>query len=628
MSDIISVQLYQFISDIEALSHIDYFGIDIANIVYDFFKIIKATPSFLSAYTDYDKMPIYILPQVEESQFDSEIFTKSMKLQQDIFLLKLTITYIENNMINNSDDSNDSNDSGNSGDSNDSDDSSDSSDSSNSSNSDDSSDSDESNSSLLSEEELDIPINNIISDIDFKDYMFKILSTYSEKRLGKPFSIDFVSKYKNIQLISNNKNIIHVTPNLTYCSGIYVTAISNIKTFIECIKSHNSFSTPIKENIKYILPNIIKKDVHNDFFSLHNIPNIVMYPFITNPEIYYNSLNKVFGTTEISLEVIHEFVTFAKKQVGYVTYMPFYKCMKTNSIKKTQQNTILLEYAKLRKDIIRINKAGYICKTQCSWSTESIFHIKFDMKLSITLDIKIAKTNSDTPGSKIKWNGHMRLLSRPPYNLRADQIEWIIPKLNASNFKSNVHETILALKLQSRRINPKIIATSFSSLNLSTEMRNTILKHFVENGSVRIHNNCILHNPHTKFIIGIDDPIPEIMDINFDMTYCLSCLKIQVPRYDVVLNQNKMEKIYHPVTQPCICTDCFDFLSRIIPNKSTPINITGEIIDLCLIREKFSILTMGFKYDDESIMYDSNLDVLHYIIHLHLGSIQLLQKII
>jgi hypothetical protein len=110
------------------------------------------------------------------------------------------------------------------------------------------------------------------------------------------------------------------------------------------------------------------------------------------------------------------------------------------------------------------------------------------------------------------------------------------------------------------------------------------------------------------------------------MTYCLSCLKIQAPQDVVKIRNTKIEKKYCPIKQPHICCDCFDFLLKIIPSSSNSIDIVGEIIDLCLIREKFSVLLMGFKYDDMAIMHDSNLDVLYYIMYMYCKSVKILTQ--
>lgn len=619
-SDIKSVELCQLISDIDAISHIDFFGINIANIVYNFFKIIKVTPSFLSAYEDYDIMPIYIPPNVEKSQFDTSIFIKAMKLQQEIFLLKLTMEYIQKNMTDDIDDFIDSDNSS-------------------------VSDSSDSDSSVLSDEDPGIPIDDIIHATDFKKYMFKIFLIYSEIRNAKLLPSDFILKHKNTHLMNHDKGV-SVAPSLKHCVTIRTTAISIIKDFVECVKSHKLFSTPVEEKPEQSFSSAIKQNPDTSFFSLHNIPNIIMYPFIVNQEIYYDSLDTIFGKSvnTLSREFLHEFVMLAKKQVTYVQYIPFYKCMRTNSINRSQQNIILLKYDKFPNESIYINKSGDICNTpygeladvkpgnlECSWSIEPIFRIKFDMKSTIALDIIIAKMDpiSNLTGSIINWNQNRKLLLQPPYNLRRDEITWMIPKLNVANLKSNIHETIMELKSKIHRVNPEIITTSFDSLDLSTHMRNNILKHFITYDTVRIYNNDILFNQsNSKFIIGIDDPIPQIIEINFDMKYCLSCLKIQTNR-DVIKKKyynNYMEKKCRPIKQPCICCDCFDFLLKIMPDSSNSIKITADLIDLCLIREKFSILMMGFKYDETSILHGANLDIIHYIWHMYFGSVKILTQ--
>jgi hypothetical protein len=189
------------------------------------------------------------------------------------------------------------------------------------------------------------------------------------------------------------------------------------------------------------------------------------------------------------------------------------------------------------------------------------------------------------------------------------------------------------MKLKCHKVFPQIISTRFDSLNLpltqtklnlSTEYRNNILKNFIKNDSVYIYNGDIVSKIYTEYMIGINDPIPEITKIIFDMTYCLSCLKIQTPSNLIKTHNGQIIKTCHPIEQPYFCSDCFDFLRKIIPGNSDTINITGEIIDLCLLREKFSALIMGFKYDETCIIYQSNPDVIQYITYFYLASIKLL----
>jgi len=233
-------------------------------------------------------------------------------------------------------------------------------------------------------------------------------------------------------------------------------------------------------------------------------------------------------------------------------------------------------------------------------------------------------------GGEINWDKtNIDFLSRAPYFLETDEVIWMISKLKHTDFSSmNIHDTIMTYKSQMLRVMPARIEKSFCLLDLTTQSHNDILKIFIEKGCVYIDNNNTICKP-TETIIEFGDSRPTITEIFFDMPYCLSCMKNQ-SNYTIKFKNHTLKKIFNPVEQPFFCNNCFEFLQKIINNKtietdSIKLFVGSKIIDLCLIREKFSIILLGFKYDDNSIMgqNDMVLDIFKYIVFLYMKSINL-----
>ncbi len=457
---------------------------------------------------------------------------------------------------------------------------------------------------------------------EFKEYMFKI---YADKirNCHRDNSVTDATIYINTK---QYPYILGILPAIQSIISYHVYIVESLEEFIKTItRNYPYIETPAKKHNTHIgdISVDFTKYPASEFTTQENMEKIIMYPYISDVKWFYSIVNFPEGNT---MERMHKYIMNIKSEIkynenNYRMEKDFYAFVSKNNISKKQQEKIL----ELEHDSVYVNNFGNYFGSHNYLTIGELFKITFGHNTTIATKIDMAILNNKI----INLNDYNIKTLLENNSILQHKMDWFCDKLQNTDYSNmNIIDAIKYYKDQLQTVDPIIVKKSFCSLDLNMNEYVTILKKFIEMENTHLvcvdnDNNIVISG---RKMIGINEEIPKYIHIEFDMPYCLLCKEIHVaPK--ITTRFKSIKKEYKNVTQPHICSNCFDMIDMIRSHPSTNKSISNEInyneniMELTLIDKKMSLIIFGFKYDDKTILNTLVMDILKIIIILYVKSI-------
>ncbi len=558
----LQTSISNFIHKLVLYERNNFVGLNIKNEVTKYFKIININPNFLVSYYEYKKMPIFVPPGFNN---DAKLYKSSFNQFRDYCLLLLTNA----NIINNSD-------------------------------------------------------FKTCDCFTFKEYVSKIYADNFSS--GQGDKVVNVEKYSNVTIYDKNTMGTCVIPLMAYINTFHNLIITALKNTIKQLTLnysaiYDSTWRDSKKDVTFETCNITNFHPQS-FYAPENIAKIIAYPFSGMDKKWFES---IIGKTDIINEqysqFMHEYMMKLKYTIKYNDYqcetIDYYNFVKKYNISKFNQNRLLREIQQHPNESLYLNTFGNSCKNSC-WIMSDIFKISLNSIGYMNIDLLIIH-------NKMVWDNNpntIKLLQ--DCNISIEYISWLIPKLKETDFtNTNIFEALKSYNSQIKTVIPIVIENNFSELKLNLKGRNDILKEFIEWQSKNIYvdaKNNVVENK--RMVILVEEPTPTITRIKFNMQYCILCEKSNNEKV-IECKFNCLVRKKLNIKQPHFCDDCFDLVNLIkqpyvTNDDETRIGINENIIELSFIREKFGLMLLGLKHDDNSTLNILVMDILQTIVSFYI----------